>query len=240
MNRNITNIIAHLLWPGLLIAYIFRDRNESEFYIKQCFWLNVAASLILLIGIIPFEMIQLMCVISNIMLALCWSYSFIGAVNELEHNIPLSVLKEKFEDFSRKLHREHPNTKNVTRILVVIIMGGFVLGLLIGATVLTVNGIVAIVSSTNITTYNTNITGIGVLKFGLAILLTFVAICLFRCIYIVGTSNRQNHKRRIDTEIMIIILGTGIVCIAVGTYLLGIEQLIWYLSDMMLLLQIIY
>lgn len=95
MNRTASNIIAHLLWPGLFLSYILRDTKESDFYIKQCFWLNLAASLIIIIGFIPLEVIQLICVVSNFMLALCWSYSFFGAINGLENNIPFMEFKGK-------------------------------------------------------------------------------------------------------------------------------------------------
>lgn len=46
MNKQITDIVAYLSWPGLLIAFLLGDRYASRFHLNQSLVIWLAATVI--------------------------------------------------------------------------------------------------------------------------------------------------------------------------------------------------
>jgi hypothetical protein len=89
MKAYTTNLVAHFLWPGLIIAYLIGDRKNSRFFLKQSLILNIIAFLLIFIGLIPLPLMGMIEVVGNFILALCWAYSFAGALLGKDFTVPL-------------------------------------------------------------------------------------------------------------------------------------------------------
>ena len=50
MNKGVTDVVAYLSWPGLIIALIFGDRMGSRFHLNQSLVIWLAATLISIVA----------------------------------------------------------------------------------------------------------------------------------------------------------------------------------------------
>lgn len=89
MNKQVTDIVAYLSWPGLLVAFLLGDRYSSRFHLNQSLviWLvatviGIAAGWIPLFGWLVRAVFSLFC-------ALCWFIGFIDAIRGVEKPVPL-------------------------------------------------------------------------------------------------------------------------------------------------------
>ena len=89
MNKGVTDVVAYLSWPGLLIALIFGDRMGSRFHLNQSLviWLaitllSIATRWMPLIGWI----VQ---IAGCLFLTACWFIGFINAIQGVEKEVPL-------------------------------------------------------------------------------------------------------------------------------------------------------
>ncbi len=94
MKEKVTNIVAHLLLPGLIVAFFSKSRKNCKFYLNQNIAMNLLAVIIFLLGYIPFAYIEYVQGGLAILLGITWLYSLLGAVWEVKHYIPgLSGIK---------------------------------------------------------------------------------------------------------------------------------------------------
>ncbi len=88
MNKQATDIVAYLSWPGLLIAFFAGDRYASRFHLNQSLVIWLAATLIsvtakwLLFG-------WLVGLVGGLFCALCWFIGIINAIQGIEKEVPL-------------------------------------------------------------------------------------------------------------------------------------------------------
>lgn len=89
MNKQVTDIVSYLSWPGLLIAFFVGDRYASRFHLNQSLviWLaatliGVAAKWLPLFG-------WLVGLVGGLFCALCWFIGIINAIQGVEKEVPL-------------------------------------------------------------------------------------------------------------------------------------------------------
>lgn len=89
MNKHVTDIVAYLSWPGLLVAFFAGDRYASRFHLNQSLviWIastliGVAAKWVPLFG-------WLVGLVGGLFCALCWFIGFINACQGVEKEVPL-------------------------------------------------------------------------------------------------------------------------------------------------------
>ena len=89
MNKQLTDIVAYLSWPGLLIAFLIGDRWASRFHLNQSLviWLvatiaAVAAGWLPLFG-------WLVRIVVSVFCALCWFIGIINAIQGVEKEVPV-------------------------------------------------------------------------------------------------------------------------------------------------------
>ena len=89
MNKHVTDIVAYLSWPGLLIAFLIGDRYESRFHLNQSLVIWLAATIIgFAAGWIPLFgwLVRAVC---GLFCALCWFIGIINAIQGVEKEVPL-------------------------------------------------------------------------------------------------------------------------------------------------------
>ncbi len=79
MNKKGTDIVAYLGWIGLLIAFLAGDKEASKFHINQSLVLNITASLLGIVGIIPI-LGWIVALVGSIFVVVCWFIGFISAI----------------------------------------------------------------------------------------------------------------------------------------------------------------
>lgn len=88
MKPKTANLVAHLLWPGLLAACVFGDRKRCSFYLKQCLGLNVIATVLFFLNRLTLPgILEMFVVLAHIALAAGWGYSFMGAALGREYRL---------------------------------------------------------------------------------------------------------------------------------------------------------
>ena len=88
MNKKGTDIVAYLGWIGLLIAFLAGDKEASKFHINQSLVLNITASLLGIVGIIPI-LGWIVALVGSIFVVVCWFIGFISAIQGTEKAVPL-------------------------------------------------------------------------------------------------------------------------------------------------------
>ena len=89
MNKQATDIVAYLSWPGLLIAFFAGDRYASRFHLNQSLVIWLAATLISVTAkwLPPFG--WLVGLVGGLFCALCWFIGIINAIQGIEKEVPL-------------------------------------------------------------------------------------------------------------------------------------------------------
>lgn len=89
MDKHLTDIVAYLSWPGLLIAFLIGDRVNSRFHLNQSLviWLTasiagVAAGWLPLFGGLVRLAVSIFC-------ALGWFIGIVNAIQGVEKEVPL-------------------------------------------------------------------------------------------------------------------------------------------------------
>lgn len=89
MNKHVTDIVAYLSWPGLLIAFLAGDRMASRFHLNQSLviWLastiiGFAARWLPLFG-------WMVGLIGGLFCGVCWFIGIINAIQGIEKEVPL-------------------------------------------------------------------------------------------------------------------------------------------------------
>lgn len=80
MPAKATNIIAHILFPGLAFAFLVGDRQESKAYLVRNMWLNFIMFLLHAIQLFPFFSNSMVYILSTLALSMFWGYSLLGAI----------------------------------------------------------------------------------------------------------------------------------------------------------------
>ena len=88
MNKKGTDIVAYLGWIGLLIAFVAGDKEASKFHLNQSLVLNIAGTLLGIVGIIPI-LGWIVALVGSIFIAVCWFIGIISAIQDTEKSIPL-------------------------------------------------------------------------------------------------------------------------------------------------------
>ena len=102
MNKRVTDIVAYLSWPGLLVAFLVGDRHSSRFHINQSLVIWIAGTLVgilwklickvawvPLLGWSMGLLGALVCGAAGLFCTLCWFIGFINACQGIEKDVPL-------------------------------------------------------------------------------------------------------------------------------------------------------
>lgn len=95
MSKRATDIVAYLTPIGLILAFLFGDREESRFHLNQALVLWLAGVLLNLIvricGYIPLvgAFVAIVGWIINVALTISWIIGFISAITGTEKKIPI-------------------------------------------------------------------------------------------------------------------------------------------------------
>ena len=89
MNKQMTDIVAYLSWPGLLIAFLCGDRYNSRFHLNQSLVIWLVATVIgVVAGWIPMFG-WLVRVVVSAFCALGWFIGIVNAIQGVEKEVPL-------------------------------------------------------------------------------------------------------------------------------------------------------
>lgn len=89
MNKHLTDIVAYLSWPGLLIAFLLGDRFQSRFHLNQSLVIWLAASVVAAAaGWLPMfgGLVRL---VVSVFCALCWFIGIVNAAQGVEKEVPV-------------------------------------------------------------------------------------------------------------------------------------------------------
>ncbi len=89
MNKQATDIVAYLSWPGLLIAFFAGDRYASRFHLNQSLVIWLAATLISVTAKCLPLFGWLVGLVGGLFCALCWFIGIINAIQGIEKEVPL-------------------------------------------------------------------------------------------------------------------------------------------------------
>ena len=89
MNKQATDIVAYLSWPGLLIAFFAGDRYASRFHLNQSLVIWLAATLISVTAKWLPLFGWLVGLVGGLFCALCWFIGIINAIQGIEKEVPL-------------------------------------------------------------------------------------------------------------------------------------------------------
>ncbi len=89
MNKQATDIVAYLSWPGLLIAFFAGDRYASRFHLNQSLVIWLAATLISVTAKWLLLFGWLVGLVGGLFCALCWFIGIINAIQGIEKEVPL-------------------------------------------------------------------------------------------------------------------------------------------------------
>ena len=89
MNKQATDIVAYLSWPGLLIAFFAGDRYASRFHLNQSLVIWLAATLISVTAKWLPRFGWLVGLVGGLFCALCWFIGIINAIQGIEKEVPL-------------------------------------------------------------------------------------------------------------------------------------------------------
>ena len=88
MDKHVTDIVAYLSWPGLLIAFLAGDRSGSRFHLNQSLVIWLGLTLFGFVGKIPLFG-WLVCGLGCAFCGLCWFIGFINAIQGVEREVPV-------------------------------------------------------------------------------------------------------------------------------------------------------
>lgn len=89
MNKQMTDIVAYLSWPGLLIAFLIGDRAASRFHLNQSLVIWLVATVIgVVAGWIPLFG-WLVRTVVGIFCGICWFIGIINAIQGVEKEVPV-------------------------------------------------------------------------------------------------------------------------------------------------------
>ena len=89
MNKQITDIVAYLSWPGLLIAFLLGDRYASRFHLNQSLVIWLAATIISIVANHAPLIGWLIGIVGGLFCAACWFIGIVAAVQGNEKEVPL-------------------------------------------------------------------------------------------------------------------------------------------------------
>lgn len=99
MTKQVTDIVAYLSWPGLLVSFLIGDRAGSRFHLNQSLviWLSITLLGIVthwmpLIGwtLIGWTLIGwIVRIVGMLFCAACWFIGFVNAIQGVEKEVPL-------------------------------------------------------------------------------------------------------------------------------------------------------
>jgi hypothetical protein len=110
MREKTTNIISHILLPGLLFAFLFGDRKNSKNFLVRCLFLNVLSLSLSILQIIPLSNIKIYCILGTIVLTLFWAYSFIGVLIGFKHPVGIDDWSQFLKKTKEILYYGNTNT----------------------------------------------------------------------------------------------------------------------------------
>ena len=89
MTKQVTDIVAYLSWPGLLVSFLIGDRAGSRFHLNQSLviWLSIT-----LLGIVTHWMPLIgwiVRIVGMLFCAACWFIGFVNAIQGVEKEVPL-------------------------------------------------------------------------------------------------------------------------------------------------------
>ena len=88
MTKQVTDIVAYLSWPGLLVSFLIGDRAGSRFHLNQSLVIWLAGIVCGFIFIVPI-LGWIVGFVGEIFLVVCWFIGIIGAIQGTEKPVPL-------------------------------------------------------------------------------------------------------------------------------------------------------
>lgn len=89
MNKQTTDIVAYLSWPGLLLAFFIGDRYGSRFHLNQSLVIWIASTLVGFAARWLPLFGWMVGIVGGLFCALCWFIGIINAVQGVEKEVPL-------------------------------------------------------------------------------------------------------------------------------------------------------
>ena len=89
MNKQVTDIVSYLSWPGLLIAFFAGDRYTSRFHLNQSLVIWLAATIISIVANHAPLIGWLIGIVGGLFCAACWFIGIVAAVQGNEKEVPL-------------------------------------------------------------------------------------------------------------------------------------------------------
>lgn len=95
MSKKTTDIVAYLTPLGLILAFIFGDRENSKLHLNQALVLWLAGIILGIIsrvcGYIPLvgTLVALICGLLNLVLFIFWIMGFVSALTGSEKKVPI-------------------------------------------------------------------------------------------------------------------------------------------------------
>lgn len=89
MNKQATDIVSYLSWPGLLIAFLAGDRLASRFHLNQSLVIWIAATVIGIVAKWIPLFGWLVGLVGGLFCALCWFIGIINAIQGVEKEVPV-------------------------------------------------------------------------------------------------------------------------------------------------------
>lgn len=88
LNKRITDLMAYLSWPGLIIAFLLGDRCVSRFHLNQALMIYLAVFAVGIISKVPLVGWAIG-ILGGLFCAACWFIGITNAFQGVEHPLPL-------------------------------------------------------------------------------------------------------------------------------------------------------
>ncbi|MDE7220216.1 MAG: hypothetical protein K2O45_11430 [Oscillospiraceae bacterium] len=89
MDKHVTDIVAYLSWPGLLVAFLLGDRQGSRFHLNQSLVIWIASTLVGIVAKWTPLFGWLVGLVGGLFCALCWFIGIVNALQGVEKEVPL-------------------------------------------------------------------------------------------------------------------------------------------------------
>lgn len=88
MNKQVTDIVSYLSWPGLLIAFFAGDRYASRFHLNQSLVIWLAGTILGIVARVPLFG-WIIGAVGGVFCAICWFIGIVNAIQGVEKEVPV-------------------------------------------------------------------------------------------------------------------------------------------------------
>lgn len=93
MNKKTTDIISYLGWIGIVLTFIFGDRENCKFHMNQALVLTIASTAAEIVAGMTFIkyigwIFGVVGVVASVFCLVCWIIAFIAAIKGEEKSVP--------------------------------------------------------------------------------------------------------------------------------------------------------